>query len=108
MVDGAPMEVAVIMVEVGPIIGVTTMGEAIIGQVTGEVASGLARDGADGVHGGGERPTIHILHHLLLLSNSSLKSMLSRLSSKRSRVTGITVGIPRAITHMCNNVPEAG
>jgi hypothetical protein len=106
------MEAAVIMVEVGPIIGVTTMEEAIIGEVTGEVASGLARDGvgdgADGVHGGGERPTIHIMHHLLLWSNSSLKCMSSRRPSKRNRVIGITVEILRAIIPMCNNVAEAG
>jgi len=100
---------AVLVAEALIIAGLTIMaGALIIVEVTGMEVSGLDQDwvGMDG-HGGVSH-TIRTIHIPLLLPSSSLLYMSSRHRNSRSRVTGITAGIPRAIIHMCNNVPEAG
>jgi len=116
-------------VEAPMVVAALTRAEEVPMEVTGEVpmgatgaeVSGLALagdgagDGADGAHGGvGVRlttltiRTIHIMLHPLQPSNNSLRCMLSLPLRKRSRVTGISAGTPRAIIPMCNNVQEAG
>ncbi|MGO9613550.1 MAG: hypothetical protein ACLPX5_11000 [Dissulfurispiraceae bacterium] len=65
-------------------------------------ASGLDRDGADGLRGGGARHTIGTIHTIRIIrtrwlsSNSSLKHISSPPLNQQNSITGISARIPRA------------
>jgi hypothetical protein len=85
---------------------------AIIEDGAGVGESGSALDGAGvgGLRGGVLRTirTIHTMRHLLWLSSNRLRFMTSRLLSRTSRITGITVRNHKRIIHMSRNAQKAG